>query len=145
MGGLRSEGQVRIRKAYEVTLIKASEMKEIMEANGMAYVRGDANEKLEESFTPMRFKNFLKEENEEKTRVVRWFFADGLVPIGKGAVAPWQKVELPNATVEGSALGAMVIVHTSDPAVKGGREVSGLAFVHTGNYITFCKAVGIKA
>lgn len=109
------------------------------------YVRGDADEKLEESFTPLRFKNFLKGENEEKTRAVRWFFADGLVPIGKGAVAPWQKAVLPNASVEGSALGAMVTLRTSNPVVNGGREVSGLAFVHTGNYITFCKAVGIKA
>ena len=124
-------------------LIEASEMKEIMETNGVPYVRGDAE--LQESYKPMSFKQYLNEEAEEGARVVRWFFADGLVPIGKGAVAPWQKVELPNAKVEGSALGAMVIVHTSDPAVKGGREVSGLAFVHTGNYITFCKAVGIKA
>lgn len=136
------KGQVRIRKAYEVTLIEASEMKEIMETNGVPYVRGDAE--LEESYKPMSFKQYLKEEAEEGTRVVRWFFADGLVPIGKGAVAPRQKVVLPNATVEGSALGAMVTVRTNDPEVKGSREVSGLAFVHTGNYVAFCKAVGIK-
>lgn len=117
-------------------------MKEIMETNGVPFVHGEAD--LEEIYKPMSFKQYLKEEDEEGTRVVRWFFADGLVPIGKGAVAPWQKVVLPNATVEGSTLGAMVTVRTNDPEVKGSREVSGLAFVHTGNYVAFCNAVGIK-
>mgnify|MGYP000897266653 CR=1 FL=1 len=136
------KAQVRIRKAYEVALIDAGKMKEIMETNGVPFVRGDAT--LEENYKPMGFKQYLKEETEDGTRVVRWFFADGLVPVGKGAVAPWQKVVLPNATVEGGALGAMVTVRTNDPEVKGSREVSGLAFVHTGDYVTFCKVVGIK-
>lgn len=73
--------QVRIRKAYEVALIDAGKMKEIMETNGVPFVRGDAE--LEESYKPMSFKQYLKEEAEEGTRVVRWFFADGLVPIGR--------------------------------------------------------------
>lgn len=132
-------GQVRIRRAYEVKIVNAKRIENLL--NGKVSYSG-----LVESEKPKSFIEYMisEAEGDKEKHTATYIFADGMVPVGKGKAVPWKKAKIKGVRIESGQQG--VIISVTSSRVKEDtvyRDCSGGEFALSSAYGRYAYHLGL--